>query len=167
MLTGFWLFIWKSNFHCFGAVGVRPWALTLPNVLALLICSDYNYCIAQEQKCLKRYGYFFIWIVKNTEKTVAHTEVFLTLTPQICLLETIWKNVFSCCGHTTIFSHSEIIIHINAKTLCLTPTLLYPLLGSCPTHECSIISLTCGDITLLLSCGGRCQREVIANLKNL
>ena len=42
---------------------------------------DYTSCTASEQKWQKGLASVFTWIVKNTWKTVAHTERFSTLTP--------------------------------------------------------------------------------------
>ena len=53
----------NSYFHCFGlkfgALGVLPGARTRPYVLACCMGSDYSYCIALEQKCLKRLCHCF------------------------------------------------------------------------------------------------------------
>ena len=43
--------------------------------------SDSSFCIASEQEYLKAWvsAIVFLWMVENTEKTVAHTQWFLTL----------------------------------------------------------------------------------------
>ena len=41
-------------------MGILPGAWTLPHVLAWLLDSDYSYCIALDQRCLKQLGHWFL-----------------------------------------------------------------------------------------------------------
>ena len=48
-LTRFLTLNMNIGLPCFGALGVWPRARTLPHMSALLIGSDYSYCLASEQ----------------------------------------------------------------------------------------------------------------------
>ena len=65
--------------------GVMPGAQTQPHVLAWRMGSEYRNCVTSKQFWLNLKGLatVFIWIFKNSEKTMAHPEFFLTLAPRL------------------------------------------------------------------------------------
>ena len=82
-----WLLTWRSDFHCFGELGVGPGARFQPDVLAWQwLCWPghvYRNCIASSNcACMT---YVFPWIMLICREywiTVAHTEGFSTLVPR-------------------------------------------------------------------------------------
>ena len=54
--------------HCFGALGVGPWAWSMGNA--------YSYCVASEQKYLKGVIIIFPCVVKNTENGGPYRKCF-------------------------------------------------------------------------------------------
>ena len=66
-LTGFWLLTWTSDFHCFGALGVGPWARTRPHVRTWCMSVIIEILESQSTSDKRCLALVFPWIVENTE----------------------------------------------------------------------------------------------------
>ena len=76
--------------------------------------SDYSFCVALEQRCLKRFGHYFS--LENTEKTVAHTSI-----PQTVHDNLSWHN---CLSHSSSVQSAVVVwqseFHVMAPAFIRT-----------------------------------------------